>query len=1124
MNTIQSITKASKKKLLEFVGFADVYEAKKNLNYKKADKMYKDLQKSYNKFIKDEIKASKEREKKQTEDEKLFYVSATLIVKGYFMNKDGTLRLGKKYEKIVGSSRQIKNKNIQSWINSKLNEYVEEVQQDSPYDEVEGKIINLNKVKSKKKQNELNMVMLDAGAVNLDHYVDNDLWDKKRNMCVVDYIKYRYGNIRGLIKPLKCNKKASEKESDEAIEFYSTNYVKQFYIKKDEKLIPKYNIEKACVKQSPNKTGYTIEHIKIFCSNFDINLVAFVDNEIIYSKFYNNVNHYPTFCFEMKNNHLYPIYDKKKVEYWSKKSTDKINNVKSDNQQTGSNKKNEVEKYQEIIYKPKNDNEETTEENMTKLDYAISVMEKENCYSHYPTNLTLHNDQLHSFILKNNKYVLNTQDDSEEIISYCKDKDIEYKSQTAQFFTSEYLKEFEGLNSSYLSPPVRNVLVNRQVKYRVHYGAVKEIEEEKYNESNCYDINKCYRSVMEDPIENWIFIDFTSHIEEYKKISYDYVQLGFYYVDTNDMTLLHKSNWYSSGMVNFALEENIISHDDIKFFIKGKGSEKDCLKKIINTISDDMKDYKDLCKFTINSIYGYLAKTKSTKTNLFIDENEQRIWNSSVIKNAFNNNSKFFINAHKSSIRENKTIYTYGTKYETELMSNNLPMALQILDQANIKLYKMTKHIGGELLWRKTDCILVHGGKKIEDSNIIGEYRNHVKPDITRIKLMKTERGLNLKYVKPEWNIIEENNSDEWLNIIDKFYKNKGGMILGRAGTGKSYVAIQGIDYLNKKNIKSQALAFTNKATIQLKGSTIHKFLCIDKNNKISKKWALEISKSIDIIFVDEISQISGDLWCLLCELKFMTDITFVLIGDYRQLPPVSDDEDIDWFNHDNIKYLCNNLKCELNVMKRYDVKLWDALENLWEDFNTDDFNLCFGKNKDLINNTNICYKNDTRKDINRFVNKALLPKEYIFIEKPILKKKENESELSFEKRQKKQYEQDAYVYTGLKCLMNITTKCKKFKKNEPVRICKMDKETFTISNDIDELEYKIDDFHKICLLGYATTIHKSQGDTIDGVINIFDYEFIIEWLSKIDYLLSKKALYTALSRAKNINNINIYN
>ena len=37
--------------------------------------------------------------------------------------------------------------------------------------------------------------------------------------------------------------------------------------------------------------------------------------------------------------------------------------------------------------------------------------------------------------------------------------------------------------------------------------------------------------------------------------------------------------------------------------------------------------------------------------------------------------------------------------------------------------------------------------------------------------------------------------------------------------------------------------------------------------------------------------------------------------------------------------------------MKRYDVKLWDALENLWEDFNTDDFNLCFGKNKDLINN-----------------------------------------------------------------------------------------------------------------------------------------------------------------------------
>ena len=41
-------------------------------------------------------------------------------------------------------------------------------------------------------------------------------------------------------------------------------------------------------------------------------------------------------------------------------------------------------------------------------------------------------------------------DSLKDTIEYCKDKDIEYKSQTAQFFTSEYLKEFEGLNSSYL--------------------------------------------------------------------------------------------------------------------------------------------------------------------------------------------------------------------------------------------------------------------------------------------------------------------------------------------------------------------------------------------------------------------------------------------------------------------------------------------------------------------------------------------------------------------------------------------------------------------------------------------------------------------------------------------------
>ena len=57
-------------------------------------------------------------------------------------------------------------------------------------------------------------------------------------------------------------------------------------------------------------------------------------------------------------------------------------------------------------------------------------------------------------------------------------------------------------------------------------------------------------------------------------------------------------------------------------------------------------------------------------------------------------------------------------------------------------------------------------------------------------------------------------------------------------------------------------------------------------------------------------------------------------------------------------------------------------------------------------------------------------------------------------------------------------------------------------------------EFHKKFLLGYATTIHKSQGDTIDGKVNIFDIEMIQDWLQ------DKRALYTALSRAKCLKNI----
>jgi ATP-dependent exoDNAse (exonuclease V) alpha subunit len=133
---------------------------------------------------------------------------------------------------------------------------------------------------------------------------------------------------------------------------------------------------------------------------------------------------------------------------------------------------------------------------------------------------------------------------------------------------------------------------------------------------------------------------------------------------------------------------------------------------------------------------------------------------------------------------------------------------------------------------------------------------------------------------------------------------------------------------------------------------------------------------------VDEISMISGHLWRLLCELKRLTKATFLLVGDYRQLPPV-EESDIDYFEHPAIKWLCNSTRCELTEMKRYDIDLWNVSEKVYEDDTYNPAELYDNVSiQEMSKSHNICYTNRTRKRINEAVNNYMTKnKKYINIE-----------------------------------------------------------------------------------------------------------------------------------------------
>ena len=1062
-------------------------------------------------------------------DNQEIILNFTLRFEGWNSNIGGTP------SKVIDRNytKEIKRKDINSTINEEK-QFMKEVFEDSPFKRSKVSLI---------KKDEINVndaVPLEwtslkmNGVMNLDNTALNTEWCKNRDMCVVDLIQFIYAKRKGFIKKNK---------DEDTIEYWATHSF-QVHVGNIHHDLSNFAYKIQLKKlMNPNKTGYTLNHIKCWCENNHVNMYCMVDGKLIdfYYSERARIKKNPPLVFVIKNNHMYPILDTRKIKQITnnRKMMDLKELVKSNSEQEAKRKEDKTHDInikflcKETFY--------STHHN-TQLEYACEKMSQDNLMIYPAQNLTFYNGGLSSFTLGENKHLL-YQDviDDEKcncktqlmknknlrcIKKYCKDNDINFTGQSAPFFIKKYMDEFQKINSSYFGKDVEQVLSERGIKNRVHYGTTKQSsydQLEYYAEhSICLDINKCYRSVMEDPSEWFMTIPFNEEIQSFTDDDgYSLpppegkYRLGLYFVETKDQTLFHYDNWYSSAMLNYAKDEDI--EFKVKWFISGLMVDKNALLNIINQIKEDYPD-PGLQKLMINCIWGFLMKTSNSSTNMNVDTDVNRVWDT-YVKLQGKKNATLLMETIETT--NGTKMYCYGEKKHTKLVNNNLPMGIQITDQANIKLHKMIKKMKGEkgvLLYRNTDCAWVgfENPADIPDVPVdkkVGGYNKAIKPLLTNIYLEKEweERHVLCNYQPVEWNDLKLNDSDYAIKIIDGFITNGGGLLLGRAGTGKSWVCKKGKEYLKTKDLVSKCLAFTNKATIQLNGQTIHNFMRIDNKGKLNTKWAKQQAKKIDVIFIDEISMISSDLWKILAEFKYYTGITFILIGDYRQLPPVDDKllGSGDWFNHSTIKWLANYNRCELTECKRYDPALWNLLEDIWENNGKGKATTAFLNKRtcrtieELATSKNICYKNKTRKALNNDIQAYLLPQENRFIPYEGIVNK---------------YNQDAYLFKGARFIMYLTTKCKTFKKNEEVEVVDYTDKIITIKSDDKTMDIKYDNklFHKTFVLGYATTIHKSQGDTIEGKVNVFDVKFIMEWLD------DKRALYTGLSRAKSLSNIRV--
>jgi ATP-dependent exoDNAse (exonuclease V) alpha subunit len=376
----------------------------------------------------------------------------------------------------------------------------------------------------------------------------------------------------------------------------------------------------------------------------------------------------------------------------------------------------------------------------------------------------------------------------------------------------------------------------------------------------------------------------------------------------------------------------------------------------------------------------------------------------------------------------------------------------------------------------------------------------------------------------------------EALNIV----KNRSNLFLtGAAGTGKSYTIKAIINYLESININYGLTAMTGCAAVLIGGQTIHSFLYMNISRNLNEIYSnlekfrgyLNKLKKLDVLIIDEISMMDDELFELINNLLMKIKnnnllfggVQLILVGDFYQLPPINGD----FCFTSNIWNLLDLKKIILTdiIRQKDDMTLQEILREIREgNISKNTFELL-----------------ETLKDT-KFKNKDIKPTKLYPINinvdkinnnefKKLLKLNNNNSiEYKASKINPKhkitdeklnEYNITLTLNAQIMVIRNISIENKLYNGTRGIVIGLNTSSVIIkdINNNIHTINYYIDNIKDKSIkfmplkLAYAISIHKSQGASIDYLeLDLGDDIFI------------SGQLYTALSRATNINNIKIVN
>lgn len=384
-------------------------------------------------------------------------------------------------------------------------------------------------------------------------------------------------------------------------------------------------------------------------------------------------------------------------------------------------------------------------------------------------------------------------------------------------------------------------------------------------------------------------------------------------------------------------------------------------------------------------------------------------------------------------------------------------------------------------------------------------------------------------------------------------------LIVGNAGTGKSYKLREFIHGIHKLQKTYVVLAFTHSAVNNLKNTdefkdndnfmTIHKYFKIDYTKNTIMFYDF---KQLDYMLIDEFTLISKKIFLLIFPIICKTVKNLILIGDYKQLSPIDNDNCINYdlltkyvkefkiiddyslqslktYNDSilSLPEIQNNIKKvrELTEIKRNDKNILDIINNLCFNDDQDSLKINLLNSLSISSSTliNLLLHDDfvfisskysILYDINKLItinyDITMLP----ISETEIVNIRDNESVIFTDNVDDFNNGDELIVkeITQIKRRELIEeNNNKRYHNITEYKLLLQDKHT-------NEYKYYTNKYIPI-LPSYMTTYHKSQGRTLNNVIlcidNLFEYQMLYTGISR-----AKTTVYFYVHNSKNINDI----